>query len=237
MWCIPKVDAEYVARMEDVLDLYAEQPDPKRPSSASTKAPPSSSAKRASRSRPHPDGSSASTTCIAATASSISSSSLTPTLLARVKVTGHRTADDFALCMRELVDVDFPEAERIHVVLDDLSTHTAAALYAAFPPAEARRVFRRLDFHYTPKHASWLNMVEIEISVLKGQCLDRRIESCVRLVAEIDVWQSQRNQAAPNQLDGSTDKARTKWRAPIPIPRSKSHDLCAELLVISISSS
>ena len=97
--------------------------------------------------------------------------------------------------MRELVDVDFPEAERIRVVLDNLSTHTAAALYAGFPPAEARRVLRRLEFHYTPKHASWLNMVEIEIGVLKGQCLDRRIESCDRLVAEIDVWQSQRNQS------------------------------------------
>ena len=92
--------------------------------------------------------------------------------------------------MRELVDVDFPEAERIRVVLDNLSTHTAAALYAAFPPAEARRVLRRLEFHYTPKHASWLNMVEIEIGVLKGQCLDRRIESSDRLVAEIDVWRS-----------------------------------------------
>ena len=104
--------------------------------------------------------------------------------------------------MRELVDVDFPEAERIRVVLDNLSTHTAAALYAAFPPAEARRVLRRLDFHYTPKHASWLNMVEIEIGVLKGQCLDRRIESSDRLVAEIDVWQSQRNQSGVrNQLD------------------------------------
>ena len=110
--------------------------------------------------------------------------------------------DDFAFCMRELVDVDFPEAERIRVVLDNLSTHTAAALYAAFPPAEARRVLRRLDFHYTPKHASWLNMVEIEIGVLKGQCLDRRIESSDRLVAEIDVWQSQRNRSGARiQLD------------------------------------
>ena len=186
--------------------------------SASTKAPPSSSAKRASRSRPHPDGSSASTTSIAATASSISSSSFDAhRSWRRVKVTGHRTADDFALCMRELVDVDFPEAERIRVVLDNLSTHTAAALYAAFPPAEARRVLRRLDFHYTPKHASWLNMVEIEIGVLKGQCLDRRIESCVRLVAEIDVWQSQRNQSGNLRINWmfSTDKARPKWRAPI----------------------
>jgi hypothetical protein len=82
------------------------------------------------------------------------------------------------------------EAERIRVVLDNLSTHTAAALYAAFPPAEARRVLKRLEFHYTPKHASWLNMVEIEIGVLKGQCLDRRIDSRRRLAAEIAVWQS-----------------------------------------------
>src|SRR5277367_4311227 len=136
--------------------------------SASTKAPPSSSAKRASRSRPHPrlerfdyeyrrNGVVNLFVFLDAHRS-----------WRRVKVTGHRTADDFALCMRELVDVDFPEAERIRVVLDNLSTHTAAALYAAFPPAEARRVLRRLEFHYTPKHASWLNRVEIEIGVLKG---------------------------------------------------------------------
>ena len=124
--------------------------------------------------------------------------------------------------MRELVDVDFPEAERIRVVLDNLSTHTAAALYAAFPPAEARRVLRRLDFHYTPKHASWLNMVEIEIGVLKGQCLDRRIESCDRLVAEIDVWQSQRNQnGARINWMFSTDKARTKMTRAYPDPSLK----------------
>src|SRR5208283_4737192 len=112
----------------------------------------------------------------------------------RVKVTDHRTADDFALCMRELVDVDFPEAERIRIVLDNLSTHTAAALYAAFPPAEARRV-------------------------LRGQCLDRRIESCDRLVAEIDVWQSQRNQSGARiNWMFSTDKARTKMARAYPDP-------------------
>jgi len=124
--------------------------------------------------------------------------------------------------MRELVDVAFPEAERIRVVLDNLSTHTAAALYAAFPPAEARRVLRHLEFHYTPKHASWLNMVEIEIGVLKGQCLDRRIESCVRLVAEIDAWQSQRNQSrARITWMFSTDKARTKMARAYPNPSLK----------------
>ena len=75
--------------------------------------------------------------------------------------------------MRELIDVDFPEAERIRVVLDNLSTHFPGSLYQAFPPREARRVLRRLEFHYVPKHASWLNIVEIEIGVLRSQCLDR----------------------------------------------------------------
>ena len=84
---------------------------------------------------------------------------------------------DFAACMRELADVHFPDAERIRVVLDNLSTHSAGALYQTFPADDARRVLRRLEFHYVPKHASWLNMVEIEIGVLAGQCLDRRIAS------------------------------------------------------------
>jgi hypothetical protein len=87
--------------------------------------------------------------------------------------------------MRELADVDFPEAERVRVVMDNLSTHSAGALYQAFPACEARRVLQRLEFHYVPKHASWLNMVEIEIGVLRGQCLDRRIDNRERLVAEI----------------------------------------------------
>ena len=125
--------------------------------------------------------------------------------------------------MRELVDVDFPEVELIRVVFDNLSTHTAAALYAAFPPAEARRVLRRLDFHYTPKHASWLNMVEIEIGVLKGQCLDRRIESSDRLVAEIDVWAVSAKSKRRSKSTGCSPPTRPepKWRVPIPIPRSK----------------
>jgi DDE superfamily endonuclease len=82
---------------------------------------------------------------------------------------------DFATCMRELTDVDFPNAERIRVVMDNLSTHSPGALYQAFPACEARRVLRRVEFHYVPKHTSWLNMVEIEIGVLRGQCLDPRI--------------------------------------------------------------
>jgi hypothetical protein len=88
-----------------------------------------------------------------------------------VKVTEPRAAIDFAACMRELVDVHYPEAECIRVVLDNLSTHGPAALYEAYRPAEARRILRKLEFHFVPKHASWLNMVEIEIGVLRSQCL------------------------------------------------------------------
>ena len=87
--------------------------------------------------------------------------------------------------MRDLTDIHFPEADQIRVVLDNLSTHKPAALYTAFPAAEARRVLRRVEFHYTPKHPSWLNMVEIEIGVLRGQCLSRRIAKRERLVSEI----------------------------------------------------
>ena len=94
----------------------------------------------------------------------------------KVKVTDRRTNKDFAECMRDLVDLHYPLAPIIRLVMDNLSTHSAGALYDAFPAHEARRILKRLEFHYTPRHASWLNKVEIEIGVLRGQCLDRRIE-------------------------------------------------------------
>ena len=110
-----------------------------------------------------------------------------------VKVTDQRTAADWAECMRELVDVHFPEAERITLVLDNLNTHTPAALYAAFPPEEAKRIWDKLEFHYTPKHGSWLNMAEIELSVLSRQCLDRRIPDQQTLRTEVAAWETERN--------------------------------------------
>src|SRR3712207_4467009 len=110
-----------------------------------------------------------------------------------VKVTDRRTSMDWAACMRDLVDVHFPAAERIVVVQDNLNTHTPAALYAAFPPAEAKRIWDKLEFHYTPKHGSWLNMAEIELSVLSRPCLDRRIPDQETLTRETAAWAAGRN--------------------------------------------
>jgi DDE superfamily endonuclease len=121
--------------------------------------------------------------------------------------------------MRELTDIHFPQADRIRVVLDNLSTHTAGALYQAFPPCEARRVLQRLEFHYVPKHASWLNMVEIEIGVLRSQCLDRRIDNREYLVSEIAVWEQQRNASGARiKWMFTADKARTKMGRAYPLP-------------------
>jgi hypothetical protein len=110
-------------------------------------------------------------------------------------ITDRRRAVDFALAMRRLVDEHYPEAKKVRVVLDNLNTHTPASLYKAFKPEEARRLLRRLEFHNTPTHASWLNMVEIELSVLWRQCLlERRIPDAQRLAREIGAWEQKRNE-------------------------------------------
>jgi transposase len=212
MWCIPKVDAEFVARMEDVLDLYAEAPDEQHP-----------------------------VVCFDETPRQLIGESRVPVAAkpgkpARVdyeyvrkgtanvfmfvdahrpwrhaKVTDRRTSRDFAECMRDLADKHYPKAERIRVVMDNLSTHTPAALYEHLAPAEARRILRRLEFHYTPKHASWLNMVEIEIGVMVAQCLDRRIAEKTTLVSEVAAWQRRRNR----------EKARINWLFTVQRAREK----------------
>jgi hypothetical protein len=112
-----------------------------------------------------------------------------------VTVTERRTKRDFADQMKYLCDELYPEAERVRVVLDNLNTHTYGALYEAFAPAEARRLAAKLEFHYTPKHASWLNMAELELSVLTRQCLNRRIPDAETLASEIKAWQEVRNRA------------------------------------------
>jgi transposase len=202
MWCIPKVDAEFVARMEDVLELYAEAPDERHP-----------------------------VVCFDETPRQLIGESRVPVVAKpgrrarfdyeyvrngtanvfmfvdvnrpwrHAKVTDRRANPDFAECMRDLVDVHYPRAERIRVVLDNLSTHSPGALYESFDAAEARRILRRLEFHYTPKHASWLNMVEIEIGVMVSQCLDRRIPTKAMLMKEVKAWERRRNR----------DEARINW--------------------------
>ena len=111
----------------------------------------------------------------------------------QVTVTERRTMRDFAAQMKQLVDICYPEAERIRVVLDNLNTHKPASLYEAYTPEEARRILRRLEFHYTPKHASWLDMAEIEIGVLSGQCLKRRIPDRATLSQQTQAWTARRN--------------------------------------------
>src|ERR1700756_4771622 len=185
MWCIPQVDADYVARMEDVLDLYAEAPDPKRPVVCFDESP-TQLIGEARQPIPAAPGERQRYDCENRRNGTLN---LFVFLDAhrpwrKVKVTDHRTGRDFAHCMRELLDVHYPQAEQIRVVLDNLSAHSAGALYEAFPAPEARRLLRRIEFHYTPKHASWLNMVEIEIGVLRAQRLDRRIGEPNRLRRE-----------------------------------------------------
>lgn len=128
-----------------------------------------------------------------------------------VKTTERRTKIDFAYCMKDLVDIHFPDAEMIRVVLDNLNTHTPGALYEAFEPKEARRILRKLEFHYTPKHGSWLNMAEIEISILSRQCLKQRVGSIDKLQLVTHSWTQQRNeQQAKINWEFDVTKARTK---------------------------
>ena len=128
-----------------------------------------------------------------------------------VTVTAQRTKRDFAQCMKDLVDLYFPDADLIRVTLDNLNTHTPAALYEAFAPAEARRIIRKLEFHHSPKHGSWLNMAEIEFSVLAGQCLDRRLPDSDTVRTEVAAWETQRNaEQAKIHWRFTADKARAK---------------------------
>ena len=136
-----------------------------------------------------------------------------------VAVTAQRTRADWALAVRELVDVGFPGAERIALVLDNLNTHTPAALYHAFPPAEARRLLAKLELHYTPLHGSWLNIAELELSALQRQCLDRRIPDAAALAAEVAAWAAERNAAQVGVAwHLTTAEARTKLARLYPVP-------------------
>jgi transposase len=218
MWCVPTVNAAYVARMEDVLDLHAGPPDPRRPIIYFDESPTQLIGETRTP-----------TPCKPGQPARVDYEyrrNGTANLFVffdahrawrHVKVTDQRTAQDFAACMRDLVDVHYPEAERIRVILDNLSTHSEAALYQSFSPEEARRILRCIEFHYVPKHASWLNMVEIEIGVLKEQCLSRRIGDKATLLREIAAWEQQRNAAGASiRWLFTVDKARSKMARSYP---------------------
>ncbi len=137
-----------------------------------------------------------------------------------VTVTARRTRIDWAHLIRDLVDVHFPAAERIVLVQDNLNTHTPASLYEAFPPAEAQRLAAKLELHYTPKHGSWLNIAELELSVLSRQCLDRRVPDAATLAAEVAAWQARRNaRGGPVDWRFTTADARIKLRRLYPSPQ------------------
>jgi hypothetical protein len=194
-WCIPpEADAEFVWRMEDVLAVYTRAYDPRRPQ-----------------------------VCLDETSRQLLGEITAPRPVApgrparadyeyerngtcnlflvceplrgwrHVMVSDRRTRIDWAHCIKDLIDVHFPDAETIVLVQDNLNTHTPASLYEAFGPAEAKRLTDRLELHPTPKHGSWLNMAEIELSVLAEQCLDRRLADRATLEREVTAWETARN--------------------------------------------
>ena len=212
MWCLGQMDAAYIAQMEHILELYAEPSCPERPLVNVDEAG-KQLVGEVNAGRPMAPGQ------VSKVDYEYERKGVANIYLCfdrhrgwrHAKVTKTKTATDFAELMRELVDVHYPDAERIRVVLDNLNTHRPASLYRAFPAPEARRVLRKLEFHYTPKHASWLNMVEIEIGNMNQQCLDRRIDSMDLLESELAAWETRRNRerASINWMF-DVDKARTK---------------------------
>ena len=197
-WCIPpKANAEFVYKMEDVLEVYKRPYDPKRP-----------------------------VVCLDETSKQLIGEVQTPVLSAPgqvahydyeyvrngvanifmiseplagqrdVEVTDRRTKKDYGQCLRKIADEMYPEAEAIVLVQDNLNTHSPASLYEAFVPEEAKRLADRFEIHYTPKHGSWLNMAEIELSILARQCLNRRIPDEMTLRQEVSAWQACRNTKA-----------------------------------------
>jgi len=198
----PKANAAFVAAMEDVLDVYTRPHDPARP-----------------------------LVCLDETSKQLVGETRTPEPMRpgqparhdyeykrngtanvfmlfaplegwrHVEVTERRTAIDYAKILRDLSDIHFPKAEKIVLVQDNLNTHRPASLYEAFEAAEARRIIERFEWHYTPKHGSWLNLAESELAVLSSQCLDRRIADAATLGTEVDAWRKRRN----------TNNAKANW--------------------------
>lgn len=208
------VGADFIWRMEDVLDLYAEPYDRARPVVCFDEKPYQLLAHKNAPLPPAPGQVAREDYEYVRKGTANLFLHFEPHRAWRhLEVSERRTNLDFAQQMKWLVDVGYPEAELVRVVLDQLSTHSPAALYEAFSPEEARRITKKLEFHYTPKHASWLNMAEIEFSALERQCLGRRLPDADTLGREVAAWTQARNQA------GIT----VDWRFTTAQARSKMH--------------
>jgi DDE superfamily endonuclease len=193
-WCIPEANAAFVWHMEDVLDVYQRPTDSRRPVVcldetsrhvlAEVRASLPIAAGRPARHDPEYVRNGV-----------VNLFLVTEPLRGwrQVQLSEQRTRLDFAQCIKDLVDVHYPAADRIVLVLDHLNTHSPASLYEAFSPAEAKRLADKLEIHYTPKHGSWLTMAEIELSVLQRQCLNRRLEDRATLEGEVAAWVAARN--------------------------------------------
>jgi hypothetical protein len=203
-WVIPpELSAAFVAALEDILAVYARPIDPRFPlvcfdeggkALHGHRVPPQPAAPGRAAREDHTYARGGAANLFVACA---------PYLGWRhILVTERRTTVDVALALRAVVDQAFPDAERIVLVTDNLNTHTPAALYQTFPAPEARRILARLDWHYTPKHGSWLNMAELELSALTRQCLQRRLPDQATLAQEVTAWVAARNAA----------QARIAWR-------------------------
>lgn len=215
-WCIPEVSSAFVYHLEDILELYAEEYMADYPVVCFDESP---------------------YQLISETRTPIPATPGQPERVdyeyrregtcnlfmcmeplrgwRHVAVTERRTAADFAYQLRDLVDIHYPEATLITVVMDQLNTHTLASLYEVFPPVEARRLVEKLHIRHTPKHGSWLNMAECEFAVLHGQCLDRRLGDIATVARAVNAWETDRNAA----------KATIRWQFTLAAARKKLHRL------------
>jgi hypothetical protein len=197
MWCIPaEADGEFVYHMEDVLDVYQRPYDPLQPVVCMDEC---SKQLVGEVAQPLPlEPGQPPRYDYEYSRNGVNNLFMFAEPLAGrrfVKVTDQRTKRDWAHVVRELVDVHYPDAPRITLIMDNLNTHSLGSLYQAFDPAEAKRIADRLDVHHTPKHGSWLNMAELELGILARQCLDRRIPDAQSLKHAVALWQANRNHA------------------------------------------
>ncbi|PAJ71870.1 hypothetical protein CJF42_24345 [Pseudoalteromonas sp. NBT06-2] len=222
MWCVGKMNADYIAQMEHVLDLYAKPENPAEPVinfdeamkqlvsdiTPSTEAKPGQTARQDYEYK-------------RVAVANIFMFFDRHRGWRKAKATEGKKSADFARCMKELVDDHYPDSEKIHVVMDNYGTHKTGSLYKAFEPKEALRILNRLEFHYTPKHASWLNMVEIEIGNMNQQCLTQRIPDWDKLHSELAAWEKRRNDAQASinwmfDVDATREKLTRAYHALLP---------------------